>query len=325
MVEPDGVWLGSLAGDLGLAGRTVDAATFSTVLDGREPDGRVLNRHRERVEVAAFDLLLTAPKSVSVLHALGTDEASSTIRRAHDESVEATVGYLERNVAYLRRSSGGVQSVVASEGLVIAGFLHRTSRAPDPHLHTHLVVANLGRDRGGTWSALDARELFAHISAASALYRSHLRRDLVKLDGRHFTFRRSGAVDLVGARDATIRLFSRRSAAIDTGVDDFGSHSDRARQIESHRTRSPKDLTTSWEDLVDGWRAVAARSGLAQSEIDGLGHSRLQVEPTVLPEVDPGAVVGAFERPFSPPGSRHPVRRRDRRRIGGRRARGARR
>ena len=38
-----------------------------------------------------------------------------------------------------------------------AGFVHRVSRALDPHLHSHVVMANLGRGPEGTFTALDGR------------------------------------------------------------------------------------------------------------------------------------------------------------------------
>ncbi|HXQ58451.1 MAG TPA: relaxase domain-containing protein, partial [Acidimicrobiales bacterium] len=47
-----------------------------------------------------------------------------------------------------------------------------------PHLHTHVVVANLGRGPEGRWSALDGRGLYAHASATDALYHAHLRYEL---------------------------------------------------------------------------------------------------------------------------------------------------
>jgi conjugative relaxase-like TrwC/TraI family protein len=54
------------------------------------------------------------------------------------------VGYVERTAAAVRRGSGGAVVEEAS-GLVAAAFRHPTSRAGDPPLHTHVLVANLGR------------------------------------------------------------------------------------------------------------------------------------------------------------------------------------
>jgi hypothetical protein len=43
---------------------------------------------------------------------------------------------------FARRGRNGHQHVPV-QGLVAAGFGHRTSRAGDPQLHTHVVVANV--------------------------------------------------------------------------------------------------------------------------------------------------------------------------------------
>src|SRR6185312_15798951 len=63
--------------------------------------------------------------------------------------------YLERSAAAVRRGHGGTE-VVPADGLVAAAFRHRTSRVGDPQLHTHVLVANLGRgDRGGARATRD--------------------------------------------------------------------------------------------------------------------------------------------------------------------------
>jgi conjugative relaxase-like TrwC/TraI family protein len=50
---------------------------------------------------------------------------------------------------------------MVAEGFVAAAFRHRTSRAGDPHLHTHVLVPNLVfSPQDERWSALDARPLY---------------------------------------------------------------------------------------------------------------------------------------------------------------------
>jgi hypothetical protein len=51
--------------------------------------------------------------------------------------VAAALDYLERHAAYARRGKGGREQVQAA-GFVAAAFRHRTSRADDPLLHTHV-------------------------------------------------------------------------------------------------------------------------------------------------------------------------------------------
>jgi hypothetical protein len=58
---------------------------------------------------------------------------------------------------------------------VAAAFTHRTSRAGDPQLHTHVLVANVAKGEDGVWSAPDARRLYGHSRTAGFLYQGALR------------------------------------------------------------------------------------------------------------------------------------------------------
>jgi conjugative relaxase-like TrwC/TraI family protein len=98
--------------------------------------------------VAGFDLTFSAPKSVSVVFALGDRNARGAVRDAHDGAAREAIAYLEVSAAAVRRGHGGARVEPAS-GLIGAAFWHRTSRVGDPQLHTHVLVANLGRGPDG--------------------------------------------------------------------------------------------------------------------------------------------------------------------------------
>jgi conjugative relaxase-like TrwC/TraI family protein len=87
---------------------------------------------------------------------------------------------------------------VEVEAVPAAAFIHRLSRALDPHLHTHVVVANLGRDVEGTWSALDGRGVYAHASAIDALYHADLRFELTRRLGVAWNPPDRGRADIAG-------------------------------------------------------------------------------------------------------------------------------
>src|SRR5205085_5486022 len=101
-------------------------------------------------EALCFDLCFRAPKSVSVLAGLGDPDTVAVVHRAHADAVDAALGFLERHGCEARRGHDGVESLTGA-GFVGVAFRHRTSRAGDPHLHTHVLVANLTR-AGGRWS-----------------------------------------------------------------------------------------------------------------------------------------------------------------------------
>jgi len=70
---------------------------------------------------------------------------------------------------------------VKGDGLVAAAFRHRTSRAAEPQLHTHVVVANLVHSPAdGRWTALDARPLYRWARPVGHLYEAQLRWELTR-------------------------------------------------------------------------------------------------------------------------------------------------
>ena len=101
------------------------------------------------------------------------------VAAAHREAVEVALGFLEERAAVARVQSQGVRRRVATEGWVVAGFVHRTSREGDPQLHTHCLVPNLVQRTGdGRHVAFDAGPLFEWARAAGSIYQNQLQRAL---------------------------------------------------------------------------------------------------------------------------------------------------
>jgi hypothetical protein len=65
--------------------------------------------------------------------------------------VETAVAYLGQHVG-ARRGHIGLEKVTG-QGLLAVGFDHRQSRAGDPLLHTHLIVANRIQRPDGRWQS----------------------------------------------------------------------------------------------------------------------------------------------------------------------------
>ena len=215
--EARGSWVGSGGMSLGLHG-PVDGEALRRVLAGSDPlDGSPLRGSSSAVKVAGFDLTFSAPKSVSVVFGIGDRELRTKVRAAHDRAVVEAVGYLERSAAAVRRGHGGAR-VEPAAGLVAAAFRHRTSRAGDPQLHTHVLVANLGRGPDGRWSALDGRQLYAHARAASFLYQAVLRAELTRTLGLEWLPVHNGIADLVGVPKPVLKAFSQRRAEIEASM-----------------------------------------------------------------------------------------------------------
>jgi conjugative relaxase-like TrwC/TraI family protein len=143
-----------------------------------------------------------------VLFGIADDEVAGEAQCAHDRAVAVGFEYLERHIAFGRRGTDGVERIEGA-GLVAAAFVHRTSRAGDPHLHTHVLVANLVFGRDGRWSALDARLLYAHAKTASFLYQAALRMELTRELGVAWEPVHNGIAELRG-EDKPVNVDSRR-------------------------------------------------------------------------------------------------------------------
>ncbi len=257
-----GRWVGTGSELLGLAG-VVERSDLVALLRGCDPgDGHFLPAWKPSRRRAGWDLTLGAPKSVSLLGAsaaAGGDE----IRSAHRAAVEEVVGNFERRLLALRRAGAPGGRVVAS-GLIGAAFQHRLNGSGEPHVHTHLLVCNLGRDPDGVWSALD-REWWTSRRALGAIYqlglRHHLRARGLDLDWR---LREDGLADLVGVPRAAVRSASGRSRA---AAADRASVANQAggRQVG---LRSRATIQTRRSAVAQPWQARAAAAGFGPDDAD---------------------------------------------------------
>jgi conjugative relaxase-like TrwC/TraI family protein len=293
--EAPGRWIGGGCGGLGLSGR-VDAEALRAVLDGRTPaePERSLIWHRRPDRLPGYDLTFSAPKGVSLLFALGGPELMLEVRRAHDAAVAAALGYLEREAGEVRRGKDGVVRLPGG-GFVAAAFRHRTSRAGDPQLHTHVLVANMTRGADGRFSALDGQQLYAQAKTAGTLYQAALRHELREL-GLAWAVRDNGLAELAGVPHRVLRAFSRRRVEIEAAMAERGSTSRAGAQAATLATRKAKDYGVRPESLAAEWHARADALGFDARARTGL----LEQLPAQLPE--PADLLRASAELLSPSG-----------------------
>lgn len=261
--EAPGWWTGSAASQLGLSGR-VNASDLEAVLAGTHPrTGEKLLRGFGGPRLPGFDLTFRAPKSVSLLWALSTPDVAEEVRACHDRAVATALEFLERHAIGTRRGTNGVEHVEA-DGAVAAVFRHRTSRAGDPLLHSHVLVANLAHtpddDR---WRTLNGRLLYTHSKTAGFVYQAALRHELTSTLGVAWQPVVNGTADLQGVQREVIQHFSRRRADILAALDATGHASTKAAQVATLATRQRKEYGVSAATLTDRWtaRAEAIDSG----------------------------------------------------------------
>lgn len=201
--EAPGQWIGATSASLGLT-EEVDPAALRNLLDGRAADGTDLGIVRREKRRPGYDLTFSAPKSVSLLWTFGSPDVPDTISRAHDRAVVGVIDQLSREACVVRRGANG-KDTYAGSGFLAAAFRHRTSRAGDPQLHTHVLVPNVVLGSDGRWSAPDGRQLYRWQKAASALYQSALRAELSSL-GLAWEVRHSGLGEVAGVPREVLRV-----------------------------------------------------------------------------------------------------------------------
>ncbi len=227
-----------------------------------------------RDRVCALDLTFSAPKSVSVLFAIGDAQTSRALVEAHEEAVGAAVGYLEREACRVRRGRGG-RIELAADGFVAAAYRHRMSRAGQPQLHTHVVAANLARGSDGRWSALHGYPIFQHAKAAGSLYQAHLRAGVrARVPWTEWGPVRNGMAELDGVPRGVLAHFSRRRAEILEWLEAEQRSGRQSAEKAALATRLPKADPVALAPWCERVRAEAAEHGFGRDELAALTRDR---------------------------------------------------
>jgi conjugative relaxase-like TrwC/TraI family protein len=272
--ESPGRWRGSWADSLGLTrGQEVQRSSFMSLMHGRHPvEGTVLRPMGTCSTVAALDLTSSASKSVSVLFAIADDHTSAAVLEAHERAVGSALAYLEREACWTRRGHGGVERV-RGEGFIAASYRHRMSRAGDPQLHTHVVVANMTR-ADGRYTALDAHALYEHKSAAGALYRAVLRGEVrERLPWVRWRQVSRGLFEIEGIPDPVLRHFSQRRVEIEERAMELVGAGELSRErmqgiaLATRRTKQYGVNGSTWREQA---QARAAEHGLGRADLEAL-------------------------------------------------------
>lgn len=243
---------------------------------------RALALEGARVDVrrTGLDVTVSAPKSVSVLWALADAATAGEVLRAHEQAVDAALTYLQGAAGHgLRGHQGDGRRAtrVGTDGLIVAAFEHRTSRAGDPQLHTHLVIPNLLRGHDGRWSAVDSRALYRQALTASHVYQLILRSTLTRTLGVEWGPVTRGIAELSGIPVAVRREFSARKRQIDAALADTGRSGPAAAQQACLLTRPAKPSSQDTVTLRERWA----------EQLTALGHDPVALTRGLLGRAGP--------------------------------------
>jgi conjugative relaxase-like TrwC/TraI family protein len=280
--EEAGRWIGRGAAAAGLEGRVEEGQLTAVFDQGCHPvtgEGLGIPFSQQKSPngktVTGYGLTFSPPKSVSLLWGLGDEPTHAEVRAGHDAAVAAGLGFLEDHAAFSRRGKAGVFQIDTC-GYQAAAFTHRTSRADDPQLHTHVLVSSKVLGTDGKWRSLDGREVFEFQKAAGGIYQAALRTELTaRLGVAWGEIDRNGQADLVAVPQGLLEAFSaRRSQVLEAGAERIAtmeanlgrplSEGEKAEQYQraAYATRPAKRHGAPSEaTLRERWRADAAALG----------------------------------------------------------------
>ena len=264
-----GQWLGKGAEDLGLSGVT-RMEQFERLCDNLHPqtgERLTLRLKTTRTEIGPdgvehehanrrvfYDFTFSPPKSVSVAAFVGNDPR---IVEAHERAVTQALEQLQ-TFACTRVRKDGQCADRTTGNIVAAVFRHDTSRALDPHLHSHCIVFNATRDAvEGQWKALQNHDMLVAQKFIENVYYHELARSLRQF-GYEIENHPRGDFQIKGVAKELCDLFSKRHREID---------------------RKTGELLASEPEKADG-NIAAIREHIAHKERDrkirDMGLPRLQ-------------------------------------------------
>ena len=285
-----GQWIGAGAEQLGLTGK-IHADDFLRLCENQHPaTGETLTQRLNTTrtngdENAAnrrvfYDFTFSPPKSVSLAAFLGADER---ILDAHARAVRCALQEFEKFAATRVRLAGARNGRLTGN-FAAALFTHETSRALDPHLHTHCIVFNATFDPvENRWKALENFELLRARKFAENIYYHELARDLRSF-GYQIRNQSRGDFQVEGISEDLCERFSKRHAQIDAALEQLLADQPelsgtnlkelRAQLATERRARKQKDF--SRDELRTLWAAQ-----LTQSERESLAHIQKSPEQNV--------------------------------------------
>ncbi|QJX01075.1 MobF family relaxase [Frigoriglobus tundricola] len=256
--EQPGFWFGQGAERLGLTGE-VTRDQFFALLENRNPgDGKRLTvRDKGDNRRPGWDVVFSAPKSVSLLREITGDDRIATAMR---ESALETLADIEREAIATRVRRGGQNGTEPVGAIAVSLFTHDTTRPledglPDPHDHIHAYIHNCAWvEREQRWQAIDTHALHIDRPYYEAAFEARLAARLSRDLGYRIE-RRADGWEIEGVLQTVIDKMSRRTAEIEAEAKRRGITNAGEKGQLGAKTRRRKGETLPHEELRERWLA----------------------------------------------------------------------
>ncbi|MFC5724125.1 MobF family relaxase [Streptomyces gamaensis] len=242
---------------------------LADVYDAAELAGaRAHQDERVSVRVRAYDLDTDMTKGDSVLWAMLAERDEQGFRQLVHQAKREAFSQLEKWIGYGLASEDGELHRIATGGLMGWTVEHQSARPVDdetpgdPHLHVHIIIANLARCEDGQWRAIanGGMDLHRHARAFDALFKARVR----ALAGERYGVRyerdeTTRAWNVVGIPVSVRAHFSRRAAQVDAAAGADAGRDEKIR-VSAETRRAKHDIGTV--DLRANWRQQAEALGI---------------------------------------------------------------
>ena len=285
-----GHWQGHAAEKLGLHGEIgpKDQA-FELLRQNRHPDtsGKLTARDAHD-RVSFFDFQCSAQKSVSIMAVTMGDVR---LIEAHDRAAAIAFGELEKFSACQANTILQRNNRITGN-LAAAVFGHNASRALDPQLHKHHVVANATWDKAsGTWKALTEYEMVRAIRYAGKVYQNEMAKECHRL-GYEVTPARDKqgnitGFELAGVSEEIRTRFSKRRAEVEKGVAAFVEKQGRQPTTAEVHAITVESRNAKLAEITTPEVLVAQRAQLSPAEWKHLSKLKAQAMARGVPDPSP--------------------------------------
>ena len=170
--------------------------------------------------VAFYDFQCSAQKSVSIMGVLAGDDR---LREAHERASRVGLKELEKFAAR-QTNTATTRGSELTGNLCGAAFTHDASRALDPQLHTHFVLANATQTVSGKWFALHENGMLEAVRYAGKVYQNELAREVKALGYDVREVREKGEIkgfEIKGVSQELCERFAKRREEIEKKIDQF--------------------------------------------------------------------------------------------------------
>ncbi len=205
-----------------------------------------------------YDFTLSPPKSLSVAALVAGDDR---IVEAHRAAIRVAMAELEQ-FAGTQVHAGPARSERTTGNVIAALFEHDTSRALDPHLHTHCILFNATHDPvENRWKALETHGMLSAQKYVENVYYHELARVLNQY-GYTVVNTARGDFEIAEVAPEVRELFSKRQREIDAKTRELLSVCPEKRQENiaairehiAHKDRAKKLPPVPIERLRAFWR-----------------------------------------------------------------------